>query len=54
MRSLGGLFGVAALVLAGAMLADLLSHPAGSTAAFNGLSSLWTPSLAAAAGQPVR
>lgn len=47
----GGIIGIMALTLAGAMLADVLAHAQGTRTAFAGLASLWTPSLKAASGQ---
>ncbi len=50
---LSGVFGIAALVLAGAIVADIWSKPTGTAAAGNALANLWTPSLAAVSGQSV-
>jgi hypothetical protein len=47
------IFGIAALILTGAVVADIWSKPAGTAAAGNALANLWTPSLAAVSGQSV-
>lgn len=46
-------FGVVALILTGAIIADIWAHPAGTAAAGNGLANLWTPSLQAVSGTPI-
>lgn len=50
----GGIFGALTLVIGGAIVADILTHPAGTKAAGNALSSLLKTSLQAAAGQTIR
>ena len=42
------------LVLIGAIVADVLTHPAGTQAASNGLSSILKTSLQAASGQSIK
>jgi hypothetical protein len=49
----GKIAAIAMLIIAGAIIADVLTHPAGTAAAGNGLANLWTPSLQAVAGQGV-
>lgn len=41
---------IAALVVGGIMLADILTHPSGTQAAANGLASIVTPTEAALLG----
>lgn len=50
----GGIFGALTLVIIGAIVADVLAHPTGTTAASNGLSSILKTSLQAAAGQTIK
>jgi hypothetical protein len=45
-------FSLAALVVAGAMLADVLIHPQGTQAASQGFSSIEKPALNAVLGTP--
>lgn len=47
------IFGIAALVIVGGIVADIWAHPTGTAAAGNGLANLWTPSLAAVSGQAI-
>jgi len=49
----GGLFGALTLVIIGAIIGDILAHPAGTRAAANGLSSILKVSLQGASGQRV-
>lgn len=44
------IFSLAALVVGGIMLADILIHPAGTQAAANGLASITTPAEASLLG----
>ena len=44
------LFGALTLVIIGAIAADVLTHPAGTTAAANGVASILKPSLNAVLG----
>lgn len=46
-------FGIVTLVFMGAILADILTHPAGTTAAGNSLAGLLKPSLNAVLGYKV-
>ena len=46
----GKIAAVAMLVIVGAIIADVLTHPTGTAAAGNGLANLWTPSLNAVTG----
>lgn len=46
-----GLFGILALVVVGAMAANLESHPAGATAAANGIVNIEKPGLNALLGK---
>ena len=39
------IFGLAALVVVGIILADVLTHPTGTAAASNGVANLWGPSV---------
>lgn len=39
------LFSLATLIVAGIIVADILIHPAGTTAASNGLNKLWGTSV---------
>ncbi len=50
---IAGVFGIAALILAGAVVADIWSKPAGTAAAGNALANLWTPSIQAVSGQNI-
>lgn len=50
---LGQIFTIGALVIGAAMLADALANPKGTQAAGSAISSLWKPSLQAAAGQKI-
>jgi hypothetical protein len=50
----GGVFGALTLVLIGAIIGDVLAHPAGTRAAGNALSSVLKVSYQAAAGQPIK
>jgi len=45
--------GVALALVGGFMLADVLSHPAGTTAAGSVLTRLWTVSAQGASGQKI-
>lgn len=45
------IFGVITLFIIGGMAADVLIHPAGTTAAGNALAGLWKPGLNAVLGQ---
>jgi len=40
-----GIFSLAALIVGGIIVADILTHPAGTTAASNGITSLWKSSV---------
>ena len=46
--------GIGALIIVGAIVADIWSKPAGTAAAGNALASIWTPSLQAVSGQGVK
>lgn len=46
------IFSLAALVVGGIILADILIHPAGTQAATNGLASLTTPAESSLLGTP--
>jgi hypothetical protein len=45
------ILGLAGLIIVGGILADVLLHPKGTATAFNGLGSLWVPSLQGVMGQ---
>ncbi len=47
------IFGLAALIIVGGIVADIWTHPTGTAAAGNGLANLWTPSLQAVSGSPI-
>lgn len=47
----GSIFGIAALVVVGVMFANLESHPAGATAAANGVVNIEKPGLNALLGK---
>lgn len=49
----GKIAAIGLLIVAGAIIADIWSHPAGTAAAGNGLANLWTPSLQAVSGQGI-
>lgn len=49
----GGLFGALTLVIIGAIIGDVLAHPAGTKAAGNALSSLLKTGLQGASGQKI-
>lgn len=51
MRSASGVFGIAALIIVGAIVADVWSKPTGTAAAGNALANLWTPSVNTVAGK---
>ena len=38
-------FSLAALIVGGVIIADILTHPAGTSAAASGISSLWSASI---------
>ena len=44
------LVSIAVLVIAGAILADLLVHPQGTSTLVNGLTNLWTSAVKGASG----
>lgn len=48
-----GIFGIAALILMGGVIADIWSKPQGTAAAGNALANLWTPSVQAVSGQQI-
>lgn len=47
------LIGLATLVIAGAIIADLVAHPEGTSKVVNGVTTLWNSALRASAGQAV-
>lgn len=49
----GGLFGALTLVIIGAIIGDVLAHPAGTAAAGTALSGILKSSLQAAGGQKI-
>ncbi len=50
---LAKVLGIATLVVFGAILADLVLHPAGTGVIVNGISGLWRSGLQAAGGQKI-
>jgi hypothetical protein len=42
---MSGILSIAALIVGGVIVADILTHPAGTAAASNGLMGLWGSSL---------
>lgn len=50
MRSSGGIFGFLALITGGVIIADLVTHPAGTAAGLNGLNGILKTSFSAALG----
>ena len=42
---MSGILSIAALVVGGVIVADILTHPSGTAAASNGLLGLWSKSL---------
>lgn len=46
-----GILGLATVIIGGVMLADLVTHQAGTTALFNGIGSLWKTSVNGVLGQ---
>jgi hypothetical protein len=49
----GGFWGLATLVVVGAIVADVLTHPKGTAVVSNGLVKLVRSSLNAASGRPI-
>lgn len=43
---------IAVLIIAGAIVADLVTHPEGTGKVFTGLANLWSTSMNAVLGQP--
>lgn len=51
---MGKILGIATLIVFGAIIADLVLHPAGTGVIVNGISGLWRSGLQAAGGQPIK
>jgi hypothetical protein len=47
-----GILSLATVIIGGVMLADLVTHQAGTTALFNGIGNLWKTSVNGVLGQP--
>lgn len=47
-----GILALATTIIGGVMLADLVTHQAGTTALFNGIGGLWRMSINGVLGQP--
>lgn len=50
---MGRVFEIATIIVLGAMLADLVTHPDGTKAVVNGVSNIWGTSMKAVAGQSI-
>ena len=48
---MSGIFSLAALVVGGIIVADILTHPAGTAAASNGITSIWKTSVSGLLGK---
>jgi len=48
---MSGIISVATLIIGGVIVADILSHPAGTAAASSGIGNLWSSSLGGLLGQ---
>lgn len=46
-----GILSLATVIIGGVMLADLVTHQAGTTALFNGIGNLWKTSINGVLGQ---
>jgi len=48
---MSGIIGLATLIIGGVIVADILTHPAGTAAASTGVGNLWSSSLNGLLGQ---
>jgi len=51
---MSGIIGLATLVIGGVIVADILSHPAGTAAASSGVTKIWSSSLNGLLGQTTK
>jgi hypothetical protein len=49
---MSGIIAIATLVVGGVIIADILTHPAGTAAASSGVANIWGSSINGLLGQP--